>query len=89
MSTTVMTATTSALANLAAEGGERALPMPPWAFGAIALGVVLLLLLVTWFFRHAAQAAIEGDAYAAHDPRTASTAHPAGPHGGARHGEKH
>lgn len=36
------------------------LPMPAWVFGLIALAVAMLLLLVTWMFRHSAAAAIYG-----------------------------
>lgn len=37
------------------------LPMPASAYGLIALGVGLLLLLITWMFRHSAAAAFEPD----------------------------
>ncbi len=36
------------------------LPMPAWAYGAIALGAFLLLLLLTWFFRNAGHAMVYG-----------------------------
>ncbi len=38
------------------------LPMPAWAFGAIALAVGLLLLVFTWLFRHTAAVMIDGPA---------------------------
>jgi hypothetical protein len=41
---------------VAAQGVEeqRELPMPPWAFGLLALGAFFVLFLVTWAFRSAA-----------------------------------
>ena len=45
-----------AVATLATAGTEklRELPMPPWAFGAIAFATFLLLLGVLWSFRNTA-----------------------------------
>jgi hypothetical protein len=40
---------------LAEEAAAHELPMPPWAFGVVALGAFALLLLVTWSFRGTAQ----------------------------------
>lgn len=36
------------------------LPMPAWMFGAVALALFLLLLLITWFFRNTAHTMIYG-----------------------------
>ena len=45
----------SAAASLAtAEAAVRELPMPPWAFGAIALASFVALLGVLWSFRNTA-----------------------------------
>ncbi|WP_226344712.1 hypothetical protein [Agilicoccus flavus] len=57
-----------------AEEATRHLPMPAWAYGAIALGVVLALLGLVWMFRRTAQVAMDG--------------HPRRPerHGDAHHG---
>jgi len=46
----------SAAAALVSAGTEpvRQLPMPPWAFGAIALGCFVVLLGVLWSFRNTA-----------------------------------
>lgn len=38
----------------ASEEAAYELPMPAWAFGAIALAVVFLLLLLVWMFRRTA-----------------------------------
>lgn len=46
----------TSVAILAAEGGsemEWELPMPNWAYGALALAVFLILLGVVWSFRNA------------------------------------
>jgi hypothetical protein len=47
---------TSTVATLAAAGTEevRALPMPDWAFGAIAFASFMVLLGVLWSFRNTA-----------------------------------
>ena len=42
----------------------RPLPMEAWVYGAIALSVVFLSLLLVWTFRHTARVMIEGDAHA-------------------------
>ena len=39
----------------AEEAALRELPMPPWAFGVLALAAFALLLLVLWTFRGTAQ----------------------------------
>ena len=46
---------TSTVATLAtAETVVREMPMPPWAFGAIAFGCFIVLLGVLWSFRNTA-----------------------------------
>lgn len=45
-----------------AEAAEetRELPLPAWSYGAISLGLLLLLLLITWFFRNAGHTLVYG-----------------------------
>lgn len=47
---------TSTATALAAAGTEsvREMPMPPWVFGAVALGCFIVLLGVLWSFRNTA-----------------------------------
>jgi hypothetical protein len=47
---------TPTVASLSAAGTEklRELPMPPWAYGAIAFGCFVVLLGVLWSFRNTA-----------------------------------
>ncbi len=49
----VFTSTATALASAGTESA-RELPMPPWAFGAIAFGCFVVLLGVLWTFRNTA-----------------------------------
>ena len=52
-----MSAVSTAVAVLAAAEGElveRELPVPTWAFGVMAAGLFLLLLLITYSFRSVA-----------------------------------
>ena len=50
-----MSLTSTAASLVAAETAQlRELPMPPWAFGAIALASFLALLGVLWTFRNTA-----------------------------------
>ena len=54
------------------------LPMPAWAYGVIALGLMVVLLLFTWFFRHSAAAMIEGGrgrSGAGHTPGAGDSGH--------------
>ena len=65
----MMSATLSlpALAPVVTEETLREMPMPPWAYGAIALGVILALLGVVWMFRHTAQVVLDGRPHRAGD----------------------
>jgi len=70
-------------ATLATAGTEklRELPMPPWSFGALALGSFLLLLGVLWFFRNTA-AQYDTPVGAGHgDPRAQGSHDVQGSHG--------
>lgn len=53
---------------LAAEAEEHAwiLPMPAWAYGAIALAVALLLLGIVWTFRNMGHTLMNGPEYVDH-----------------------
>lgn len=60
MSTTALSVLTGVIA--ATEEAAHELPMPPYMFGVIALALLLLALLVTYFFRGTSQKwAHEGD----------------------------
>ncbi len=73
---------------LTEEGGAahagRPLPMEPWVYGAIAVAVMILLLGLTWMFRHTAQVMIEGD-NRPHGHGPAHTAPADGTSGGGHH----
>lgn len=47
---------------VAAEEAHDVLPMPAYAYGAIALGAVFALLAVVWMFRSTAQEFLDGHA---------------------------
>jgi energy-converting hydrogenase Eha subunit H len=49
----LFTSTATALASAGTES-VRELPMPPWAFGAVAFGCFVVLLGVLWTFRNTA-----------------------------------
>jgi hypothetical protein len=49
----LLTSTATALATAGTES-VRDMPMPPWAFGAIAFGCFIVLLGVLWSFRNTA-----------------------------------
>ncbi|MDO5696598.1 MAG: hypothetical protein Q4G51_01360 [Dermatophilus congolensis] len=75
-------AVATSLVTLATAGGAQVvnhLPMPAWAYGAVALALGVLLLVFTWMFRHSAAAMIDGkNAHGAH-----------GTHGAQGHGQSH
>lgn len=51
----ILSAMSTTLSRVLLEGSEHAtkdLPIPPWAFGALAVVLFLVLLLLTWSFRH-------------------------------------
>lgn len=62
---------TSSLSHLfaAAEEQQREMPMPPVAYGALAMVAFLVLLAVLWFFRGTAQKSAGGHAHSRGDER--------------------
>lgn len=86
-------AVAASVATLATAEGAHVvnhLPMPAWAYGAIALGLGVLLLVFTWMFRHSAAAMIEGgrgrhgQGHGSHGGSHAAQDH--GAHSAAEHG---
>lgn len=69
---------------LAEEAATHELPMPPWAFGVIALVAFALLLGVTWAFRGTAQRHTPVDEK--NDHHSTELAHA---HGGTMHDQGH
>lgn len=65
------------------------LPIPAWAYGLIALAVVLLLLVATWMFRRSAGVAIYGRARYEAEHRDHGATAPGAGHGHRDAGSSH